>query len=166
LAELREDLARIRTGRAYSALVEDLKVPVYGSVMTLKELASIAIPEPRQILITPWDKTIVPDVEKALRVQNFSPAVEETTIRIVLPPLTGEERGKIVKEVETRAEEAKVSLRMARREEVEQIEAAKKKKEISEDDEFSQKKAVDQLLDNYNRKVDEVSREKVSQIQL
>lgn len=166
MAKLQEDLALIRTGRASSTLVEGLKVPVYGSVMTLKELASIAIPEPRQILITPWDKTIVVDVEKALRAQNFSPAVEETAIRIALPPLTGEEREKIIKEVGIKAEEAKVGLRIARRDEVEEIESAKEIKDISEDEEFSQKKKVDDLLDSYNRKADEISQDKKSQLEI
>ena len=166
LTKLQEDLALVRTGRASSALVENLKVPVYGSVMTLKELASISIPEPRQILVTPWDKTIVADVENALRAQNFSPAVEETMIRIALPPLTGEEREKIMKEVGIKAEEAKVSLRMARRDEVETIESAEERKEISEDEEFAQKKKIDELLDVFNRKVDEVSQEKKDQLEL
>ena len=165
-AKLQEDLALIRTGRASSTLVEGLKVPVYGSMMTLKELASIAIPEPRQILITPWDKTIITDIEKALRVQNFSPAVDEAMIRVSLPPLTGEEREKIVKEVGVKAEEAKVGLRFTRRGEIERIESAQKNKEISEDEEFSQKKAVDQLLEKYGRRIDEISQEKVAQLQL
>lgn len=164
LQNLYSELAAIRTGRVSAALVEDLKVPVYGSVMTLKELASIAIPEPRQILITPWDKSVISDVEKALRGQNFSLAVEENLIRISLPPLTGEEREKIVKEVGVKAEEAKVSLRMVRRDEVERIESAEENKEISEDEEFAQKKKIDGLLDNYNRKVDEISQEKKSQL--
>jgi len=166
LAKLQEDLALIRTGRASSTLVEGLKVTVYGSVMTLKELASIAIPEPRQILITPWDKTIITDIEKALRVQNFSPVVDETMIRVALPSLTGEEREKIVKEVGVKIEEAKVGLRFVRRGEVERIESAQKNKEISEDEEFSQKKAVDQLLEKYGRRIDEISQEKVAQLQL
>ena len=166
LTKLQEDLALVRTGRASSSLVENLKVPVYGSVMTLKELASISIPEPRQIMITPWDKSVVSDVENALRAQNFSPAVEETVIRVALPPLTGEEREKIIKEVGVKAEDSKVSLRMVRRDEVEMIESAEEKKEISEDEEFTQKKKVDELLDTFNRKVDEVSQEKKAQLEL
>ncbi|OGC37658.1 hypothetical protein A2V54_00800 [candidate division WWE3 bacterium RBG_19FT_COMBO_53_11] len=166
LTKLQEDLALVRTGRASSSLVENLKVSVYGSVMTLKELASISIPEPRQIMITPWDKSVVSDVENALRAQNFSPAVEETVIRVALPPLTGEEREKIIKEVGVKAEDSKVSLRMVRRDEVEMIESAEEKKEISEDEEFTQKKKVDELLDTFNRKVDEVSQEKKAQLEL
>ncbi|MEX0887997.1 MAG: ribosome-recycling factor [Patescibacteria group bacterium] len=166
IRKLQSDLATVRTGRASAALVEELKVPVYGSAMTLKELASIAIPEPRQILITPWDKTVIADVEKALRAQNFSPAVEETMIRVVLPPLTGEERERIIKEVGVKAEEAKVSLRMGRRDKVEQVESSEERKEISEDEEFAQKKRIDELLEDYNRKVEAISQEKKAQLEL
>ncbi|MEX1068546.1 MAG: ribosome-recycling factor [Patescibacteria group bacterium] len=166
IRKLQSDLATVRTGRASAALVEELKVPVYGSAMTLKELASIAIPETRQILITPWDKTVIADVEKALRAQNFSPAVEETMIRVVLPPLTGEERERIIKEVGVKAEEAKVSLRMGRRDKVEQVESSEERKEISEDEEFAQKKRIDELLEDYNRKVEAISQEKKAQLEL
>ena len=92
--------------------------------------------------------------------------VDETMVRVALPSLTGEEREKIVKEVGVKVEEAKVGLRFIRRGEVEKIESAQKNKEISEDEEFSQKKAVDQLLEKYGRRIDEVSQEKVAQLQL
>jgi len=164
LQKLRSDLATVRTGRASASLVEDLPVLVYGATMTLKELASITIPEPRQILISPWDKSILPDVEKALRTRGLNPAVEETVLRIILPPLTGEEREKLQREVGERAEEAKVAIRLARREEVVQVEKAKENKGISEDDEFNQKKQIDALLENYNRKIEEIYQEKVAQL--
>ncbi len=166
IQKLQSDLATIRTGRASSSLVENLKVSAYGSTMALKELASISVPEPRQILISPWDKLVSSEVEKALRVAGFNPAVEEGALRIILPSLTGEEREKLVRAVGGHAEDAKVALRLARRKEIERIEDAEEKKEISEDEEFSQKKAVDQLLDNYNRKVEEFSQEKVGQLRI
>ncbi len=164
LQKLRSDLISVRTGRASTSLVEDLQVSVYGATMTLKELASITIPEPRQILISPWDKSVISDVEKTLRVRGFNPAVEEAVLRIILPSLTGEEREKLQREVGERAEEAKVAARMARREEVERVEKAKESKEISEDDEFNQKKQIDTILENYNRKIEEIYQEKVSQL--
>lgn len=164
LQKLRSDLVAVRTGRASASLVEDLPVSVYGATMTLKELASVTIPEPRQLLISPWDKSILPDIEKALRARGFNPAVEETVLRVILPSLTGEEREKLQREVGEMAEEAKVAVRLARREEMEKVEKAQEGKEISEDDEFNQKKQVDILLENYNRKVEEIYQEKVSQL--
>ncbi len=159
-------LAGIRTGRASSALVEDFKVPTYGMAMALKELASISIPEPRQIMISPWDRNTLADIEKALRTGGFNPVAEESILRIVLPPLTGEEREKLVREVGEKAEEAKVDLRLARREEMERVERAKKAKEISEDDEFNQKKQIDELMDNYNRQIEAIYQEKKTQLEL
>lgn len=166
LQKLQTDLATIRTGRASTALVEDLPITVYGSTMTLKELASITVPEPRQILISPWDKSILTDIEKGLRAKGFNPAAEETVLRVVLPSLTGEEREKLQREAGERAEEARVAIRMARREEVARIENAKKNKEISEDDEFNQKKQIDALLENYNRKIEEIYQDKLAQLAL
>lgn len=166
IKKLQSDLSTIRTGRASSSLVEDIKVEAYDSVMTLKELAAISIPEPRQILINPWDKSAVEAIEKALRANDLNPAVDEDSIRIVLPTLTGEVRERLMKEVGERAEEAKVSLRMVRRSEVENIENAKENKEISEDDMFVQKKKVDEFLEAFNKRVEQISQEKQDQLAL
>ncbi len=164
IRQLRTDLAAIRTGRATTSLVEDLPVVVYGSTLTLKELASLSIPEVRQILISPWDKSIIPEIERALRERGFSPVVEEAVLRVVLPQLTGEEREKLQREVGERVEEARVAVRLARREEIERVERARKEKEISEDDEFSQKRQIDTLLENYNRRIEGIYLEKLAQL--
>lgn len=166
IRNFQSDLATIRTGRASTALVEDLKVEVYDSVSSLKELASISIPEPRQILINPWDKSVVKEIEKALRVKGFNPTVDESSLRIVLPSLTGEERERLMGEVGERAEGAKVAARLVRREAVEKVEKAEREKEISEDEKFVQKKKIDELAENYKRRIEEVSREKKSQLEI
>ena len=163
---MRKDLSAIRTGRATAAMIEDLKVEAYGSVMTLKELASIAVPEPRQLLITPWDKSVMPEIEKGLQAAGFNPTAGENDLRIVFPPLTGEERERIMKEVGEQAEEAKVAVRNVRRDEIAEIERAEKNKEISEDEKFVQKKNVDEVVENYNRQIEEISQEKKSQLEL
>ena len=166
LAKLQEDLALIRTGRASSTLVEGLKVTVYGSVMTLKELASIAIPEPRQILITPWDKNVLADVEKGLRLAGFNPTTAEGALRLVFPPLTGEERERLVKEVGLKAEEARISGRVARKDLLGEIERGKQSKEISEDDCFSKKKQIDEEMEKFNQQIDFISQEKKSAVEI
>jgi len=164
---LKEDLAKVRTGRATSALVEDLKIEVYGgSVMSLKEVASIAVPEPRQLLITPWDKNVLPDVEKGLRLAGFNPTTAEGALRLVFPPLTGEERERLVKEVGVKAEEAKITGRIARKDLLGEIERGKQAKEISEDDYFSKKKQIDEEMENFNQQVDAISQEKKTAVEL
>lgn len=160
------DLATIRTGRASASLVEDLKIEVYGSVMTLKEVAAITTPEPRQILVSPWDKTVLKEIEKALRTDGFNPVVDEGLLRIVLPPLTGEVREELMRKVGEQAEEARVSIRIARRKAVEKVEKAKESKEISEDEEFIQKKKINELVERYNKRIDEISREKNGQLSI
>lgn len=166
IEKLQADLATIRTGRATSDLVEDIKVEAYDSVSTLKELAAISIPEPRQILISPWDKSVVEDIERALRANDLNPAVDGDSIRIMLPALTGEVRDRLMKEVGERAEESKVSLRMVRRGAVENIERAKESKEISKDDEFTQRKKIDELVEELNKKIDQVSQDKKEQMEI
>jgi len=166
IRNLEKDLAQIRTGRATASMVEDLKIEAYESALTLKELASITVPEPRQLLITPWDKSVLKEIEKGLQAAGFNPAAGEEDLRIVFPPLTGEEREKLMREVGERAEEAKVSVRNIRRDEIAEIERAEKEKEISEDDRFTQKKIADETIERFNRRIDEISQEKKSQLEL
>lgn len=170
LAKFQSELTAIRTGRASSALVENLRVPdPYGpssGSLTVRELASIAIPETRQILITPWDKGVLVALERALRESGFNPASEAGALRIVLPPLTGEERENLVKEVGVKAESARVALRGVRHEKVTDAERAKDAKEISEDELFTQKKIIDDLMAEFNQKIDQTSQEKKQQLSM
>ena len=166
IQKLRADLGSVRTGRATSSLVEDLEVKAYDSTMKLRELASISIPEPRQILISPWDPSNIKVVDDALRTHGFNPAAEGNSLRLVLPPLTGEEREKLTREVSERGEEAKVAARLVRREAVGKIEEAEKNKEISKDDLFGEKKKIDDLLEKYTRQIEEISQEKKGQLEL
>jgi len=188
IQKFRADLTTVRTGRATASLVEDLKVEAYPAgenpsglesstrrvgelagrpiLMTLKELASITVPEPRQILIVPWDKAVLEAIETALRSAGFNPAVEGESLRVVLPPLAGEEREKLLREVGEKMEGTKVAARLARREAVERTEKSEDNKEISEDEAFSQKKKIDELLEEYNDKIEEISQEKKSQLKM
>lgn len=164
IQKFRVDLGSIRTGRATSSLVEDLPVKAYDSMMKIRELVSISIPEPRQILISPWDQSTLKAVDDALRVHGFSPAAEGNALRLILPPLTGEDRERLTREVSQHSEEAKVALRQARREEVEEVEENEKNKEISKDESFAQKREIDALQEEYIRKVEEISQEKKDQL--
>ena len=164
--EFKESLATLRTGRASSALVEDLEVEAYGSRMTLKELAAIAVPEARQILVTPWDKSIIEAVEKALRVVGFNPAMEGEVLRINLPPLTREDRERLMKEVGEKAEGARVKVRGIRRDAVSEVERLEREKQLSEDEAFSQKKAIDEEVKEINQEIADLAEEKKMQLEL
>ncbi|MEX1061717.1 MAG: ribosome-recycling factor [Patescibacteria group bacterium] len=164
---LKEELAKIRTGRATSALVEGVKIEAYGgTVMALKEIASIAVPEPRQLLITPWDKNVLPDVERGLRVAGFNPTTAEGALRLVFPPLTGEEREKLLREVGLKAEEVKIQGRVARKDLVSELERAKQAKKISEDDFFSQRKQIDEETERFNQQIEAISQEKKTSVEI
>ena len=164
--DLKESLATIRTGRASASLVEDLEVEVYETKMRLKELAAIAIPEARQILVTPWDKTVLGVIEKTLQAAGFNPVVEGDLLRLNLPSLTGEDRERLMGEVGERAEEAKIKVRGVRRKATEEIERLEKEKQLSEDEAFAQKKEIDEEVKEANNKIAELAEEKKRQLAL
>jgi ribosome recycling factor len=141
---LRRELGTIRTGRANAGVIEHVSIDYYGSPTPLLQLATISSPDPRQLLVQPYDKSALGSIEKALRSSElgFNPTNDGTQIRILIPQLTEERRRDLVKIVHKRVEEAKVSIRNVRRDANEQLRKLKKDKEISEDEE---KRALDQL---------------------
>jgi len=166
IEELKESLATIRTGRASASLVEDLEVEAYETKMKLKELAAIAVPEARQILVTPWDKTVLGVIEKTLQAAGFNPVVEGDFLRLNLPSLTGEDRERLMGEVGEKAEEAKIKVRGVRRKATEEIERLEKEKQLSEDEAFAQKKEIDEEVKEANRRIAELAEEKKRQLSL
>ena len=145
----------VRTGRASPALVENITAEVYGSHMRIRELASITTPEPRMLLIQPWDATAVHPIEKAIQKANlgFNPTVQGKTIRIVLPELSTERRLEMVKISRKMAEDGRVAVRHVRRD---GMEALKKEKKagIGEDQEEMAEKELQKLTDQYIGKID------------
>ena len=133
-----KELRKVRTGQANPSLVEDVELDIYGQKMTIRQLASISIPERRQILIQPWDKSHLESMEKALFAQaaGVSPVVEGDTIRIALPPLTGEFREKLLKIIAEKEEEAKETLRKLRDDAWSEIQEKARTGDIREDDKF------------------------------
>ncbi len=166
IKDFHSDLAAIRTGRASAALVEDLEVEAYESQMPLKELAAIAVPETRQILITPWDKSVLRAIEKVLRVAGFNPVVGESALRLNLPPLTGEDRERLAREVGERAEGARMEVRRVRRDAISEVERLEREKQLSEDEAFAKKKAIDEEVREVNRRIEELVEEKKRQLAL
>jgi len=153
---LEEDLGAIRTGRATPALVEKLMVEYYGSDTPLNQLASISVPEARQLLVKPFDPSTLGDIEKAIITSDLgiNPSNDGKQIFLNLPPLTEERRRDLVKVVHTRLEEARVSVRNIRRDAIKDMREFEEEKMISEDDlkrgEEDMQKATDKFIDEIN----------------
>ncbi len=149
----RGEIAGIRTGRASTALVEELKVEYYGSKVPIKQLGNISIPEPTQIMIQVWDANAIPAIEKVIREElNLNPNTQGNAIRINLPPLTEERRKELAKMLHKLAEEARVAVRNIRRDAKDMIEELEG---ISEDD---KKRALERLQKLTDRYIEEINR--------
>ncbi|HHG73560.1 ribosome recycling factor [Persephonella sp.] len=163
--KFKEELAGIRTSRASTAIVENIKIDYYGVEMPLKQLATITIPEPSQIVIQAWDQNAVPLIEKAIRDANIgaNPQTEGNIIRIILPPMTEERRKEIVKFIGKLAEEARIAVRNVRRDDKEKLEELKKEG-FSEDE---VKKALEQLqkiTDKYIKEINQLAEKKEEEV--
>ena len=150
--------AGVRTGKASTALVENLMIEAYeGSSMRLLELASISTPEVRTIMIQPWDASTVQAIDKGIQAANLglNPSVDGKIIRINLPDLTKERREELVKVVRKMAEDGRIAVRHVRREAIDTLKAEKKKSDITEDDLTGGEKEVQKLTDTYVKKIDD-----------
>jgi ribosome recycling factor len=156
---LHEDLTSIRTGRANPGLVEKLQVEYYGSPTSLMQLASISVPEPRQLMIKPFDKTTIKAIEKAIMASDLglTPNNDGLVIRLNLPVLTEDRRRDLVKRVHHRVEEARVSLRNIRRDSMKDIKDFETEKMISEDDRKHGEEGVQKLTDRFMSEIDRIS---------
>jgi len=166
LEHARMELAGIRGGRAHPALVEDVRVKAYDSDMRIRDLASIAVPEPRVLQLTIWDESIIDAVEAALKESDLGtmPSVAGNVIRIALPPMTGERKAQLTKLVGNIREDARISLRQERDS---ALEAAKKQKdagEISEDEFFRMKDDVEDAIKMGNDAIEEMRKNKETEL--
>jgi ribosome recycling factor len=163
---IKEELSHIRTGRASSALVENIKVEYYGAPTSLKEIANISVPEADLIVIQPWDKNCVNDVEKAIWKEDLglTPNNDGTIIRLSIPPMTEERRREIAKIVKKETESSKVAIRNVRREINDKIKKMEKDSEISEDQSKELFKEIQELTDDYIKKIDDIYKTKESEI--
>ncbi len=163
---LAKELKRIRTGRASLALLDGIMVDYYGSPTPINQLATLSIPEARQILIQPWDSQALQDIERAILKSELglTPSNDGKLIRIVLPPLTEERRRELVKIVKKMAEEFKVQVRNHRREANEMLKEMKKGKEITEDDLHRGQEQVQKITDEFTARLDAVAADKEKEI--
>jgi len=166
LDAFRQELTKIRTGRASLSMLDGIKVEAYGSSMPLNQVGSLTIPESRQIVIQPWDPQVMPGIEKAILKSDLgvNPVNDGKVIRINIPQLTEERRKEFVKVVKKIAEEYRVAVRNHRRDAIDTLKKQKKNKEISEDDQFKLQDEAQKETDRYIAKIDEVAIEKENEV--
>lgn len=153
IENLGKKFATVRAGRANPSSLDGIVVEYYGSMTPLKQLATISVPEARQLLIKPFDKSCLSAIEKAILASNlgYNPGNDGETIRIVIPELTEERRKELAKQVKAIAEEAKVSIRNIRRDGLEDV----KKCELPEDEEKGMENEIQNLVNDYNKKIED-----------
>jgi len=161
-----QELATIHTGRASASLVEDILVDVYGTKNPIKAVATISIPEPRSILVQPWDKSNISQIETAIRESELkvNPTNTGENIRINLPELTEDRRKEFVKMAKEKAESARVSIRNIRGDVWNAIKKAKTDGEIGEDDMYSKEDELQKMVDKYNKKIEDTFTQKESEL--
>ena len=161
-----QELSGIRTGKASPALLDSLRVNCYGSMMPVKQIASVAVPDPRLITIQPWDRALVPEIERAIRTSELglNPQNDGGIIRLPIPPLTEERRKDLVKVVKRIGEDSKVAVRNVRRDANEKIKKLEKEHELSEDVMRNKQDAIQKLTDQFVHKVDEAVAAKEKEI--
>jgi ribosome recycling factor len=163
---LQQNFASIRTGRAGIGMVENIRVDYYGAQTPLKQMANITVPEPRMIMVNPWDVSALKLIEKAINESELGlpPVIDGKMIRIVVPPLTRERREEMVKIVHRVAEEGRVSLRSIRRESNEKVKALEKDKSVTEDESFKAQESVQKLTDRYIGTIDQTASAKEKEL--
>ncbi len=161
-----KELKNIRVGRATPSLVEDLPVEYFGTKSPLKQVASISVQDAKTLVISPWSPDSLVEIEKAIRESEMSlnPINDGKVVRIVLPALTEERRRELVKILGKKTEEARIKIRNIREDFWSKVQAAEKKGEISEDEKFRAKNRIQEFVDEYNKKVEEMEAKKEEDI--
>jgi ribosome recycling factor len=162
----KEELVKLRTGRANPGIIEDLQVDYYGSKTSLKQMANINVPEARTLLIQPWSVDSLANIEAAIKSSdlNLAPNNDGKVIRINIPPLNEERRLELVKLLNNKAEEARITIRNIREEAWQEIQDMEKRGEIAEDDKFRGKERLQEAIDEYNKKIEELRERKEEDI--
>jgi ribosome recycling factor len=163
---LASEFAGVRTGRASTGLLEGIRVDYYGTPTPVSQLASLSVPDPKTLLIQPWDGSVLPAIEKAIMKSDLglTPANDGKVIRLTMPPLTEERRKQLAKAVGKLAEDARVAVRNIRREANEKLKAMEKDKKISEDENHRGQAEVQKTTDRHIRMVDDLLKKKESEI--
>lgn len=166
IEHFKTEMAKIRTGRANPAILEDLAVDYYGVKTPLKQIANINVPEARTLVIQPWSRDSLANIEAAIKNSdlNLSPSNDGEIIRINIPPLNQERRAELVKMLNKKAEEARIAIRNTREDIWQEIQDMEKRGEIAEDDKFRGKERLQETIDDYNKKIDELRTKKEDEV--
>ncbi|MDH4330157.1 MAG: ribosome recycling factor [Candidatus Moranbacteria bacterium] len=166
LNHFKEEAKKIRTGRANPEVFENLMVDYYGNKTPLKQVASVTVPEARLVLIQPWDTDSLANIEAAIKLSdlNANPNNDGKVIRIGIPPLNEERRVEIVKFLNSKAEEARIAVRNIREEAGQEINKMEKEGKIAEDEKFIGKERLQEMINDYNKKIEEVRESKEKEI--
>lgn len=166
IQSLEDDLMTIRTGRANPGLIEKLSIEYYGSPVPLMQLASISVPEPRQLLVRPFDASSIKNIEKAILASELglTPMNDGKVIRLNLPPLTEERRRDLIKFVNHRLEESRVAVRNIRRDAIKDLRDFEEEKLISEDDQKRGEEDIQKLTERIGEEIDEIGKRKEQEI--
>ena len=166
VAALKQEMTKIRTGRANTSLLEHINVEYYGSQVPLNQVSNIGIEDPRTLIVTPWEKDMVPVIEKAIMNSDLglNPASAGTVIRVPLPALTEERRKDMIRVVRNEAEGGRIAIRNVRRDAISDIKDMLKEKMIGEDDEHRAEDEIQDITDKYVGEIDQILAEKESEL--
>ncbi len=166
LEAFQQELSRLRTGRASLAILDDVRVESYGQLMPLNQVATLGVPEPRLITITPWDASLIPSIEKAIEKAQIgvSPVNDGKMIRLPIPSLTEERRKELVKKIKQYAEESRVAVRHGRREALESAKKSEKEGGLTEDESKKLSHQIQSLTDDVIKRIDQAVSKKEAEI--
>lgn len=166
LNSLERDYKAVRAGRANPAILDRVTVDYYGTPTPINQMAAISVPEPRMLMIQPWDASTLKEIEKAINTAEIgiNPSNDGKVIRLVFPPLTEERRKELVKDIAKRAEEAKVAIRNVRRDAMDDLKKLKKNNEITEDNQKTGEKKLQDITDSYVKEAEEMEKKKEQEI--
>jgi len=162
----KDELKKMRTGRATVALIEDIKIDYYNNLTPLKQVATLTTPDATTILVNPWDKGLIKNIEKAIVSSGlgFGVSTDGNVVRVTIPPLTEERKKEIVKLLHSKAEESKVAIRNVRHKYLEEVRDSKKEAHISEDLERKYEQEIDRITHEYLDKIEKLMKEKEKEI--
>ena len=162
----KRDLQKIRTGRANAAMLDGIKVDYYGTPTPVNQVATVTVVDARLISVKPWEKSMLPVIDKAIRASDLgiNPVSDSELVRLPVPPLTQERRKELAKSVGKQTEEARVAVRSARRDAMDMVKEAEKDKDITEDERKTGEKRIQELTDKYIAMIDDIAKAKEKEI--